>query len=174
MIRRFSAASKMQITIEKAAPTETEAVAAVLQESAVWLIEKGEKLWELGELDAEKIAEQVNDGMFWLARVNGETAGCVRFQLTDEEYWGDVPHSDSAFVHRLAVKRGFAGQGVSEALIDFAKAKAKNLGKKYLRLDCAERESLCRLYESFGFECHSAKIKKPYRVVRYQFRLDEL
>jgi len=161
----------MQVIIEKAAPPEITTVSAILQESAAWLINRGEKLWELDELNSEKIAEQVQTGMFRLAKINGEAAGCVRFQLTDEEYWDDVPHSDSAFVHRLAVKRRFAKQGVSEALIDYAKAEAKSIGKKYLRLDCAKRENLCRLYESFGFEFHSEKVRQPYQVVRYQFKL---
>lgn len=162
----------MQITIEKAAATEIRTVSEILQESAAWLIERGEKLWELNELDPLKITEQVEAGMFRLARIGGKAAGCVRFQLTDEEYWDDVPHSDSAFVHRLAVKRRYAGRGVSEALIDHAKAEAKSLGKKFLRLDCAERENLCRLYEKFGFEFHSKKARQPYRVVRYQFELN--
>ena len=161
----------MQIIIEKAATPEIETVSAILQESAAWLINRGEKLWELDELNSAKIAEQVQSGMFQLAKINGEAAGCLRFQLTDEEYWSDVPHSDSAFIHRLAVKRRFAKQSVSKVLIDYAKAEAKNLGKKYLRLDCADRENLRRLYESFGFEFHSEKVREPYHVVRYQFRL---
>lgn len=162
----------MQIVVEKAAASETETISAILHESAAWLIGRGEKLWELDELYSAKIAEQVRSGMFRLAKINGEAAGCVRFQQTDTEYWGDVPHADSAFVHRLAVKRRFAGQGVSEALINNAKAEARSLGKKYLRLDCADRANLRRLYESFGFEFHSEKVRSPYYVVRYQFGLN--
>ncbi len=161
----------MNITIERASANELPDVAGVLQEVANWLANKGEKLWEANELAPDKIENQVSDGMFWLARIDGEIAGCIRFQTEDEEYWGDVPHSDSAFVHRVAVKRRFAGQGVAIAMLDWAKEKAKSLDKRYLRLDCDQREKLCRFYEGQGFKFHSEKIREPYTVNRYQFEL---
>ena len=163
----------MNIVIEQAEAKDVETVSAILQESARWLIENDRKLWDLNHLSVENIKDQVEDGMFWLAKVEVEAAGCVRFQLSDDEYWGDVPRSeiDSAFIHRLAVRRKFAGQGISKALIDWAKAKSKAEGKEFLRLDCADRETLRRVYENYGFEFHSFKEREPYKVARYQFKL---
>ncbi len=82
---------------------DVEIVSSILQEVADWLIQKGEKLWERNELSADKLSEQVENGMFWLAKGGEEFAGCIRYQNEDLEYWNDVPHSDSAFVHRVAV-----------------------------------------------------------------------
>lgn len=151
---------------------DVETVSSILQEAADWLIEKGEKLWARDELSPDKISEQVANGMFYLAKIDGEFAGCVRYQLEDMEYWDDVPHSHSAFVHRVAVRRKFAGKDVAKQMIEWAKSKAKADGKKFLRLDCAKREKLCRVYESFGFKFHSEKIREPYLVVRYEFDLE--
>jgi GNAT superfamily N-acetyltransferase len=163
----------MSIVIEQAEAKDAETISEILQESARWLIENDLKLWDLNHLSVENIRDQVEDGMFWLAKVETEAAGCVRFQLSDEEYWGDVPQADvdSAFIHRLAVRRKFAGRGISKALIDWAKTKAKTEGREFLRLDCADRESLRRVYENYGFEFHSFKEREPYKVARYQFRL---
>lgn len=161
----------MNVVIEQAEPKDAAAVSAILQEAANWLIENKRKLWEPEALSAENVKEQVENGMFWLAKVEEEIAGCVRFQLSDEEYWGDVPHENSAFIHRLAVKRKFAGKGVSKTLIDWAKTKAEAEGKEFLRLDCADRESLRRVYENYGFEFHSFKEREPYKVARYQFKI---
>lgn len=161
----------MQIQIEQAENEDVETVAAILQEAANWLIENNQKLWQLDELAADQIREQVENGMFWLAKADGEAAGCVRFQLADEEYWGDVPHADSAFVHRLAVKRKFAGKGIAQKLLDWAKIKAAAEGREFLRLDCINRETLRRVYENYGFAFHSLKERKPYTVARYQFKL---
>lgn len=161
----------MNIVIEKAAPDQVAEVAEILLEAANWLIEKGEKLWETDELAPERIKTEVEAGMFWLAKVKGEIAGCVRFQTEDKEYWDDVPHLDSAFVHRVAVKRNFAGKNVAAAMLDWAKQRAASLGKTYLRLDCGKREKLCRFYESEGFVFHSEKLRKPYSVVRYEFKI---
>jgi GNAT superfamily N-acetyltransferase len=109
--------------------------------------------------------------MFWLAKSDGEIAGCIRFQTEDLEYWGDVPHADSAFVHRVAVKRKFASKGISIAMLDWAKDRARSLGKEYLRLDCDQRKPLCDFYESQGFVFNSEKIRIPYTVNRYEFKL---
>ena len=161
----------MNVIIECAAPHQAAEVSEILQEAANWLVEKDEKLWEANELAAEKIKTEVETGMFWLAKIEGENVGCIRFQTEDLEYWDDVPHSDSAFVHRVAVKRSFAGKGIAAAMLDWAKIRAESLGKTYLRLDCIKREKLCRFYENEGFKFHSEKVRKPYLVVRYEYKL---
>ena len=161
----------MQIIIEQAEPNQVADVSEVLQEVAVWLENKGEKLWDADELAPENVAYEVETGMFWLGKIDDEIAGCVRFQTEDFEYWDDVPHTDSAFVHRVAVKRKFAGKGVAIAMLDWAKTQAKLLNKKYLRLDCDQREKLVKFYESQGFKFHSEKTRKPYTVNRYEFEL---
>ena len=161
----------MEIEIVKAQPGDAGAIAEILQEAASWLEEKNAALWSRDRITIEKVAPEAEARMFWLAQIEGENAGCVRYQETDEEYWGDVPHSDSAFIHRLAVKRKFSGGGVSKALVNWAKEKARAEGKSYLRLDCANRENLRAVYENYGFKFHSIKEKEPYPVVRYEFKL---
>ena len=59
-------------------------------------------------------------GEFLLAENDGETAGTIKFQLEDPEIWPDVPAGESAFIHRLAVRRRFAGQSVSTALLKWS------------------------------------------------------
>jgi GNAT superfamily N-acetyltransferase len=161
----------MKIEIIQANPNQVAEVSEILQEVANWLENKGLKMWEANELAPADIENQVKTGMFWLAKIDNETAGCIRFQTEDSEYWDDVPHLDSAFVHRVAVKRKFAGQGVAIAMLDWAKLNAKSLNKSWLRLDCDQREKLVEFYESQGFKFHSEKIRTPYTVNRYEFKL---
>ena len=163
----------MKVLIEQAGIGDVETVLAVLREAANWLVEKGIPLWRHDELKRELVKSDIERGQFYLAKVGGEVAGCVRFQNEDLEFWDDVPHEDSAFVHRVAVCRKFAGGEVSKGIIDWAKEKARIEGKSFLRLDCAKREKLCCLYESYGFKFHSEKKVKPYLVVRYEFNLKE-
>lgn len=161
----------MKIEIVQANPNQGAEVSDTLQEVAVWLENKGLKMWEANELAPADVENQVKNGMFWLAKIGDEFAGCVRFQTEDNEYWDDVPHTDSAFVHRVAVKRNFAGKGVAIAMLDWAKSHAKLLNKRYLRLDCDQREKLVEFYEGQGFKFHSEKIRTPYTVNRYEFEL---
>lgn len=111
--------------------------------------------------------------MFFVAERDGEAAGVIRFQLDDPLFWPDLVNpAESAFIHRLAVRRRFAGHGVSTALIEWAVAHASALGKRYLRLDCDdERVRLKALYERFGFRLHSHRQVGSYYVARYEFEL---
>lgn len=164
----------MDIVIRRAAPNEAETILSILREAAEWLTSQGKTLWRANELRPAEIAADVEKGMYWLAETAGQTAGCVRYQHTDPEYWDDVPHEDSAFIHRVAVRRKFAGGRVSGAILDWAKQKAAGEGKKFLRLDCARRKKLCRIYEGHGFVFHSEKQREPYLVVRYEYNLENV
>ena len=116
------------------------------------------------------IKREVDDGLFALASIGGVPAGAIRFQERDPLFWPDIPQEDSAFVHRLVVRRAFKGQGVSQALLAWSVQRARSLGKGFLRLDCdADRHKLRALYETFGFRFHSHRQVGPYYVARYQF-----
>ncbi len=162
------------ITIKLARESDSATVSAILQEAAMWLADRGMPLWRAGELEGDKIREEVAGGLFWLADVNGEVAGCVRFQTEDRLFWPDVPPDESAFIHRLAVRRRFAGGAVASALINWSKDRAAGLGKRYLRLDCQARtRELHRVYEKRGFRKHDERQVGPYLVVRYEYELSE-
>ena len=147
------------------------AVAEILEEAATWLRQNGEELWRPEDLRRDGIASDVSAGIYRKAVTGGELAGCYRFQTEDPEYWDDVPHRDSAFIHRVAVRRRFAGCGLAAMMIDAAKDEARALGKRFLRLDCADRPKLRAVYERQGFRFHSMKSRDPYTVARYEFEL---
>ncbi len=133
----------------------------------------GVVMWETGELAAEHIASEIRSGLFFVAEADGEAAGVIRFQLDDELFWPDLADpAQSAFIHRLAVRRRYARQGVSTALLQWAVDRARTLGKRYLRLDCDdERVKLKAVYERFGFRLHSHRQVGPYYVARYEYEL---
>jgi GNAT superfamily N-acetyltransferase len=75
-------------------------------------------------------------------------------------------------VHRLAIRRACAGQGISTALLEWAVDRARTLGKRYLRLDCdADRPRLRAFYERFGFRLHSYRQVGSYYVSRYELQI---
>jgi GNAT superfamily N-acetyltransferase len=147
-------------------------VSGVLCEAARWLEQCGKVMWRANELLPANVAADVNAGLFFIAECEGEAAGVVKFQLEGELFWPDVPKTESAFVHRLAVRRQFAGSGVSSALLGWAVEQARSQGKDYLRLDCeASRAKLRAVYERFGFKHHSDRQVGPYFVARYEYRI---
>jgi GNAT superfamily N-acetyltransferase len=160
------------ITISQALPHEVESVSAILLEAADWLRERGIPMWRADELSPERIAADVAEGYFFLARHEGEAVGTIKFQLHDPVFWPDSPADEAAFVHRLAVRRAFAGGQLSPLLLRWAADYASNAGRRFLRLDCeASRPRLRAVYERCGFQHHSDRQVGPYFVSRYELPL---
>ncbi|MGO9245463.1 MAG: GNAT family N-acetyltransferase [Verrucomicrobiia bacterium] len=164
----------MDISIRQAAPCDLEVVSGILLEAAQWLNDTGKPMWRDDELEPERIASDVVAGAFFLAECDGEAAGTVRFQLEDPQFWPDVYRHNSTYIHRLAVRRKFAGGDVSTALLQWAIERARSLGRRYVRLDCeASRPRLRAIYERFGFIHHSDRKVGPYIVSRYEYDVSE-
>ena len=67
-------------------------------------------------------------------------------------FWPEVPTGTSGFVHKLCVRRKFAGQGVAEGMLRYAAELCRAQGISMLRLDTdLSRPKLCALYERAGF-----------------------
>ena len=164
----------VRTTVRHATRSDAAVVDDILNEASRWAdAHSGVVMWDEGELAPAHIASEVQRGMFFLAEVEGEAAGVIRFQLEDLLFWPDLAEpAESAFIHRLAVRRRFAGRGVSTALLEWAVTHARSLNKRYLRLDCDDdRVRLKALYETFGFRLHSHRQVGPYYVARYEYEL---
>lgn len=156
--------------IEQARPADAPAIASVLQEAAGWLAGDGRPLWSAVDIDGERVARDTRAGWFHVARDGGQVAGVMKFELEDAHFWPEVQPGTSAFIHKLAVRRAWAKQGVSTALLAYGLARARQLGLAHLRLDCvADRPSLRHFYEGFGFTLHSVVRIGATDYARYEF-----
>jgi GNAT superfamily N-acetyltransferase len=164
--------SQLEVVIEQAGGADTKAVAQILLEAAGWLRQQNTPMWRDNELAYKSVAADVAGGLCFIARIDGQSAGVIKFQLEDSLFWPDVPKGKSAFVHRLAIRRRFASGVVSTPLLSWAVERTRDLGRSYLRLDCeASRAKLRAVYERFGFRHHSDKHVPPYFVSRYQYKI---
>jgi GNAT superfamily N-acetyltransferase len=162
----------MQISVRQAGSADVSTVEEVLREAASWLEKRGDPLWLPAEFARSDIEAHVGEGLYYLAEVNGDAAGTFRLQLTDPEFWPDVPPHESVFVHRLAVRRQYSGGRVSTAMLAWAAERGTQLGRSYLRLDCeAGRPRLRAVYEAFGFRHHSDRQVGPFFVHRFELPL---
>ena len=87
----------MELSIRQATPQDIETVTEILTGAARWLEERGIALWRLDELLPRNVTKDINSGLFFLALVDGEPAGTIRYQLEDPVFWPDVAQDDSAF-----------------------------------------------------------------------------
>jgi GNAT superfamily N-acetyltransferase len=168
----ITVADKMNICIRQAKLEDASTVSNILTEAARWLEETERVMWRDGELTAASISVDVGAGLFYLVEADGEFAGTVKFQLEDKLFWPDVNQAESAFIHRLAIRRKFAGRGISTAIFQWAIECARRLERRFLRLDCeALRPRLRAIYENAGFRHHSDRQVGPYFVSRYEYDL---
>ncbi len=157
----------MNIEIRQARDEDKGHVSAILIEAASWLNSINQPLWQCSNLVENVITEDVHAGLFYIARLDGQPAGVFKFQFEDKIIWPDVPTGESAFLHRLAVRRIAAGTGLAGQMLEYAKKMTRQSGRKFLRLDCAKRPKLCAFYERNWFSRNGDCSAGSYCVARY-------
>ena len=142
----------MEYKIFQATQSDLEVAISILLEANEWTVRAGATMWRSSEISAEKIRHLIESGSLHLVMLGGEVVGTISYEVEDPIYYPEITDGSTAFVHLLAVRRAFGGQGVGKAMIAWAREKAMGEGKTYLRLDCvAARRRLCAFYESLGF-----------------------
>ena len=160
------------LSVVRADSQSLEVASEILTEAARWLIERGQPLWKPEDLTPERLAPEARAGVLYLGHLADKAVATIKLQHEDQVFWPDAAPGDSAFVHRLAVRRRVAGTGVAEALLAWAMSRARSDGRRWLRLDCsADHPGLARYYEGQGFERHSKGSLGRWRFLRYQKRL---
>jgi ribosomal protein S18 acetylase RimI-like enzyme len=130
------------------------------------------RLWRAAHVSLEAVTPDVADGMYFIAWVNGEAAGVVRLQMEDEEFWPDTTPGEALYLHRLAVRRRYAGGELARAMLAWIVERARERKRKYVRLDCAaDRPALRGVYERFGFRLYDERDMGTFVVARYQLEV---
>ena len=87
---------------------------SVMREVALWGRRKGYRVWPEEWLTPEELlTEDVLPENFCIGTVEGETACAFLLQWKDSEYWPDAPAFEAAYLHKLCVRRAFAGMGMT-------------------------------------------------------------
>lgn len=144
-------ASGRTFVLARATPDDANAILAILEDAARWLVARGIDQWHPGDFLRPPLLRIIARGEVYLARCADDPAGTLTLQWEDVPTWGVMP-PDAAYVHGFAVGRAYAGLGLGRALLDWAERQAIEGGKTYLRLDClASNPALRAYYERAGF-----------------------
>lgn len=120
----------------------------IIKEAAIWLEKKKERLWFPSDIDKEKISNDKDE--FIVLWEKDISVAAMILNDDDNGLWGD--RKKALYLHKLAVKRAFAGQGYSRKMIEYAIDYCEKKEISFLRLECdAKRKKLCKLYEKSGF-----------------------
>jgi len=125
---------------------------SILIEAAEWMDSIGMKNWDPSKFTIDEILIKNELNELFLCYADNEPAGCLKLQESDMLFWPDDSIGEALYVHKLTVKRKFAGQGVSIFMLNWAKEQAKLKKCNYLKLDClANRDRLIKFYKDQGF-----------------------
>ncbi|WP_368901223.1 GNAT family N-acetyltransferase [Oceanobacillus oncorhynchi] len=151
---------------------EIDQFASILKEAAEWLKRTNKEMWYTSELTKEALLEKYALNELFIGFLNGESAGTIIVQEQDHIFWPLENKNDALYLHKIAIRRKYAKEGVSVNLIDWAKQQAKMQLKKYIRLDCAaDRPNLCYFYECQGFQQVGQKTVGEFFVALYEYQV---
>ena len=152
-----------ELLIRQAVPDDLDTAVQVITEVSAWLAGK-DISWLLDFPGPFK--KRIAQGEVYLAYLNDWKALTGTVSLSrepDPELWSSYP-GQARYVHRLAVRRKFAGGGIGAALLDLAGYVAATEGIPWLRLDCSkDNQALQSYYLNQGFE-HLDTVDLPHRL----------
>ena len=160
----------MKLFIQKAKSQDTPELVKILTQAVKYKVDHDDMSWGDGEYTKEEVAGMLKSGNLYSAFLDNEIIGVFLLQWQDDIYW-DNRDDQAGYIHQLAIKQGFHGQGLGEKLIDWAGRKTAKKSKKYIRLDCSDQnQSLCEYYETQGFKQTGTKSipDKNYTAALYQ------
>jgi GNAT superfamily N-acetyltransferase len=139
------------IRFVRASPDDLPTVLSILTEAAEWAKARGvEGLWRV-PFPPEWVLPSLTRGEVYLIYQETEAVATFTFRWIDPSFWGETA-PDAGYLHRLAVRRSAAGQGLGRQIIEWALARVRAEGRDFLRLDChSSHAGLRRYYISLGF-----------------------
>ncbi|MBC7569108.1 MAG: GNAT family N-acetyltransferase [Spirosoma sp.] len=135
---------------------------SILHEVGQWLTDSGHELWQPNALTAENLFDDYTLDNCYVMSV-GETpaagvpavetpAATFILQWKDPLYYANVPDHTAGFIHKVAIRRQFAGQGLFAHVLDFCREQCRERGIYELQLETdATRPALMHFYERHGF-----------------------
>lgn len=125
---------------------------AILREVGQWLVDTGQTLWTIDTLTADNLIDTYTEGNCYVLYVDDVPAATVILQWEDPLFWPDVPDNTSGFIHKLAIRRAFAGQNLFSTIVDFCRQECLKRDIHQLQLETdATRPKLMQFYERYGF-----------------------
>lgn len=124
----------------------------------------------------ELLSDEVLVENFCVGQVDGIDASCMILQWSDSEWWPEAQCNEAGYIHKLCVRREFAGKGIPIEMIEYAKAQCREKGIKYLRLDTGwDEERMKQIYTDLGFDIvEKIVLKNGGEMALYQLTVDDV
>jgi GNAT superfamily N-acetyltransferase len=134
-----------------ARPEDIPSLIDLLSEAAAWARRRGVERWWPTPFPEAWVRPAVERGDTVVIEVGGRPVGTLTLTRDDRRMWGEQPPV-AGYVHRMAVARRLAHQGLGARALDWAALEVVSWGRSKLRLDClATNAPLVAHYVALGF-----------------------
>ncbi|WP_080238473.1 GNAT family N-acetyltransferase [Spirosoma rigui] len=130
----------------------------ILHEVGQWLVDSGREMWEIRTLTLDNLVDEYTEDncyVLYASAPDGAAVPAATFilQWEDPLYYPDVPPNTVGIIHKVAIRRAFAGQHLFQTILDFCQAECLKRGIHEIQLETdATRPALMQFYERHGFE----------------------
>jgi ribosomal protein S18 acetylase RimI-like enzyme len=112
--------------------------------------EKSNQNWQ--NFDRDQLAREIAEKRQWKIVEDGVIV-CIFMTAYDDPYiWGEKNKDPSVYIHRIVTHPQYRGRNYVRTIIEWAKGHARELGKKFLRMDTwGDNPKLNDYYVKCGF-----------------------
>jgi GNAT superfamily N-acetyltransferase len=143
----------------------------IINEVSEWCNESGYPMWSKGDLKVAKLFKGLSSENAYVGYINEKPAAAMILQWKDELMWPGF-REPSGYLHKLCVRRSYAGFGLSRKMISSAIEICHENNVKYLRLDTyADSQNLCDLYYSLGFSNVGERFISDRKYLLFEIKL---
>jgi predicted N-acetyltransferase YhbS len=158
------------MNVRPATHADVPATAEILDEATAFVQTKGRDQWPV-PFPQDELRERVEREELYVVEVDDSLAATFTLLLDDPFFWGERP-PDAVYLHKLAVKRAFAGRRLGERIVEWIVAAAAARGREFVRLDCQrDLPGIRAYYERLGFELVGEKENGRFAWALYERRV---
>jgi GNAT superfamily N-acetyltransferase len=139
------------IQIRAVGPEHVGHALRILREASHWLASRGMQVWSERDLQRSDLPGHSASGCLIFGFAGAQPVACMLLQRSDPVYWPRAKTGSALYLHKLAVRRAYAGCGWGSRMIGWAKAEAQRRQIPRLRLDTVADSWLAELYVTHGF-----------------------
>lgn len=143
--------SGYRAVIRRGAVADAPVALSIIEEAAAWAAARRMDVWYPQELRLEDFSKAAAAAELVIGYADDVPAATMLLQAADPVYWPDEAPRSALYLHKVAVRRAFAGQSWLRRLVDFAAEEAQRARIARLRLDTIQRPKLRSMYEGHGF-----------------------
>lgn len=99
------------------------------------------------------LEKEIGESRQWKIVSRGVIACNWAITFSDREIWGAKDRNDAIYIHRICNNPAFRGQRFIDAIVEWSRTYALQIGKQFIRLDTlGNNTTLIKHYTSAGFE----------------------